>query len=176
MAMAITITTDHVEAYSLCPRKAFLLMSGAAADPGPHDYEVVVVEQAESGRRAHRLRLAGEAGVAPFGGTGDLAAGREAFADAGLEAGGQQARCDFLARVDEPSGLGRFGYEPVKAIGTRRAAKHDAVGLAHAGLVLGEVQGRLPASGTLARPAGRPCKVKLAGRYKEVRKIVAALR
>jgi hypothetical protein len=35
------ITPELVEAYSLCPRKAFLLMMGAA-NPGPHDYELVV--------------------------------------------------------------------------------------------------------------------------------------
>ena len=56
--MAKTITSDLVEAYSLCPRKAFLLMTGATTDPGPHDYELVIREQAEANRQAHRARLA----------------------------------------------------------------------------------------------------------------------
>ena len=78
--------------------------------------------------------------------------------------------------MNEPSRLGRHSYEPVKVIGTCRASRTDAIGLAYQGLVLGEVQGRLPASGTLVRLGDRPCKVKLAGKYKEVRKIVEALK
>ena len=61
-------------------------------------------------------------------------------------------------------------------IGTCRASRTDALGLAYQGLVLGEVQGRQPASGTLVRLGDRPSKVKLAGKYKEVRRIVEALR
>ena len=48
------ISSELIEAYSLCPRKAFLLMTGATANPGPHDYEVVIREQAEANRQAHR--------------------------------------------------------------------------------------------------------------------------
>jgi hypothetical protein len=40
--MTQTITSDLVEAYSLCPRKAFLLMAGTGANPGPHDYELAL--------------------------------------------------------------------------------------------------------------------------------------
>ena len=50
------------------------------------------------------------------------------------------------------------------------------IGLAYRGLVVGEVQGRLPNSGTLVRLGDRPSKVKLAGTYKEVRKIVDAMK
>jgi hypothetical protein len=36
--MAVTITSDLVEAYSLCPRKAFLVMTGATTSAvGVHD-------------------------------------------------------------------------------------------------------------------------------------------
>jgi hypothetical protein len=66
LAMARPITSDLVEAYSLCPRKAFLLMTGATPRPGPHDYEVVVREQAEANRQAHRARLAEGGEVAPM--------------------------------------------------------------------------------------------------------------
>ena len=89
---------------------------------------------------------------------------------------GLHARCDFLTKVNEPSRLGRFSYEPVKVIGTCRASRPDTLGLAYQGLVLGEVQGRQPSSGTLVLLGDRPGKVKLAGKYKEVRRIVDALR
>src|SRR5688572_8511983 len=119
--MTRSITTDHVEAYSLCPRKAFLLMTGAMTDPGPHDYELVVQEQAEGNRRDHRALLANAGQVIPFTTQADLALGHEMLVNAQLAAGGLQARCDSLVRVNEPSRLGKFAYEPVKVIGTSRA-------------------------------------------------------
>ena len=170
------ISSELVEAFSLCPRKAFLLMTGATASPGPHDYEVVIREQAEANRQAHCARLAEGGEVVPFGGLSEMAAGREIVADADLTADGLHARCDFLTKVNESSRLGRFSYEPVKVIGTCRASRPDTLGLAYQGLVLGEVQGRQPSSGTLVLLGDRRGKVKLVGKYKEVRRIVDALR
>ena len=137
---------------------------------------MVIREQAEANRQAHRARLAKGGEVVPFGGPAEMAAGREVVADAELAADGLHARCDFLTKVNESSRLGRFSYEPVKVIGTCRASRPDALGLAYQGLVLGEVQGRQPSSGTLVLLGDRPGKVKLAGKYKEVRRIVEALR
>jgi predicted RecB family nuclease len=171
-----TITSDLVEAYSFCPRKAFLLMTGATTSPGPHDYELVIREQADANRQAHRDRLAEAVEVVPFGGPADLAAGRGVLADAELTAGALRARYDFLAKVDEPSRLGQHAYEPVRAIGTGAASRTDALCSAYQGLVLGEVQGRLPVSATLVRSGGCPRKVQLAGKYKAARRVVEALR
>jgi predicted RecB family nuclease len=173
--MTRPITADHVEAYSLCPRKAFLLMAEAAASPGPHNHELVVREQTDANRQAHRHRLEAAGQVALFGGLEDLATGRPVLSDADLAANGLQARCDFLTKADGPSRPGRHCYEPVVVLGTCRASRTDMVGLAYRGIVLGEIQGGLPASGTLVRSAGRPCKVKLGGRYKAAKKIVEAL-
>jgi len=97
--MTTTITSDLVEAYSLCPRKAFLLMTGTSPSPGPHDYEPVVREQADANRQAHRARLEEEGEVVPFGGPADLAAGRQVIADAELTTDILHARYDFLAKV-----------------------------------------------------------------------------
>lgn len=174
--MAVTITSDIVEAYSLCPRRAFLLMTGETPDPGPHDYELIIREQAEANRQARRSRLAQVGEVVAFRGPADLATGRDLHADAELATGVLRARCDFLARVDVPSRLGRHSYEPVTVIGTRGASRSDALGLAYRGLVLSDVQGRLPASGMLIRMGGHPSKVQLASKYKEVRRIVDAVR
>jgi predicted RecB family nuclease len=174
--MTKAITVELVEAYSLCPRKAFLLMAGTGETPNPHDYELVVRDQAEANRHAHRVRLAEVGEVVPFGGLDDLAAGKKVLGDVDLTTDGLQAQCDFLMKVSESSRLGRFSYEVVKVIGTCRALRSDTLGLAYQNLVLGEIQGRLPASGTLVRLGDRPGKMKLAGRYREVRRIVEALR
>jgi hypothetical protein len=156
--MAKTITSDLVEAYSLCPRKAFLLMTGATTGPGPHDYELLIREQAEANRQAYRVRLAKAGEVVPFSDPAEMAAGREIVADADLTADGLHARCDFLMKVTEPSRFGRFSYEPVKVIGTCRASRPDTLGLAYQGLALGELQGRQPSSGTLVLFGNRPGK------------------
>ena len=118
--LAMTITSDLVEAYSLCPRKAFLLMTGAPTDLGPHDYELLIREQAEANRQAHRSRRVQLGEVVPFGDPADLAAGRDLLADVELTTGVLRARFDILAKVDAPSRLGRHSYEPVKVIGTCR--------------------------------------------------------
>jgi predicted RecB family nuclease len=173
--MKQTITTDLVEAYSLCPRKAFLLMAGEP-NPGPHEYVRMTDEQAAASRQARRAILE-EAGELPPGrGAADLSTGPKVVADAELVIDGLHVRCDFLTRVSEPSRLGTFGYEPVKVIGTCQASRPDALGLAYQGFVLGEVQRRLPTSGTLVLLGGRPSKVKLAAKYREVRRIVETLR
>ena len=176
MGLAKTITSDFVEAHSLCPRKAFLLMAGVIPRPGPHPYELLILEQAETNRQAHRTRLAKADEVAPFSDPTDLASGRNAFSDLELSTGLLQAHVDFLTKVDEPSNLGRHSYQPVKAIGTCKATKADALGLSYQGLVLGDVQGRQPASGTLIRLDGHPYRLSLTGRHKEVRRIVDTLR
>jgi predicted RecB family nuclease len=172
--MTRTVTADLVEAYSLCPRKAFLLMAGEP-NPGPHEYVRIIDEQAAANRQAHRASLEKAEELPPGGRAADLGTGSKALADMELAADGLHARCEFLTKVNEASRLGRFSYEPVKIIGTCRFSRTDATALAYVGLVLGEVQGRLPASGTLVRLGDHPCKVKLAGRFKEVRKIVETL-
>src|SRR5580658_8007627 len=111
--MTNIITADLVEAYSLCPRKAFLLMTGATPSPGPHGYESVVREQAEANRQAHRVRVAEAATVTSFQGTDDLASGQGALADADMAVGDLQTRCDFLIKVEEVSRSGRHSHEPV---------------------------------------------------------------
>src|SRR5262249_38815925 len=104
-----------------------------------------------------------------------LTAGRDVFADAELATGALHARYDFLIKGNEPSRLGRHGYEPVRGIGTYGVSRTDAICCAYQGLGLGGVQGRPPASATLVRLGGRPCKVPLAGRYKAARQVLDAL-
>jgi predicted RecB family nuclease len=143
---------------------------------GPHEYVRMIDEQAAANRQAHRARLEKAGVLPPGGGAVDLSTAPTVAADTELAPDGLHARCEFLRKVNEPSRLGRFSYEPVKVTGTCRASRPDAVGLAYQGLVLGEVQGRQPSSGTLVLLGDRPGKVKLAGKYKGVRRIVEALR
>ena len=54
--MTQPITSDLVEAYSQCPRKAFLMMTGIAR-PEAHEYVRIIDEQAAANRQGHRIRL-----------------------------------------------------------------------------------------------------------------------
>jgi hypothetical protein len=105
--MTNTITTDLVEAYSLCPRKAFLLMAGEPHQ-GPHEYVRMTNEKAAASRQARRVILQEAGELPPDGGAADLSKGPKVVADAELVIDGLHARCDFLTKVSEPSRLGRF--------------------------------------------------------------------
>jgi predicted RecB family nuclease len=169
------IASEVVEAYSHCPRKAFLLMSGQD-QAVPTDYIRMTEEQAAANRKAYRGRLMEAGHTAGPSGPTDLTTGREVLVDAVLSADGLEARCDALTRVGRPLGPGGAVYEPVKVIGAHRVTKAQTIGLAFLGYVLGRLQHHPPAAGTLVRAGDRPCRVKLAGKYKEVRSIVASLK
>jgi predicted RecB family nuclease len=173
--MTRTITVDLVEAYSLCPRKAFLVMAGES-NRVMHDCVIMIDEQTAANTEVHRSSLEKAGDLPPGGGAADLSTGPNVAAETKLAIDDLHARCEFLTKVNEPSRLGRFSYEPVKVIGTYRPSRSDIVGLAYQGLVLGEVQGRQPSSGTLVLLGDCPSKVNLVGKYKEVRRIVDALR
>src|SRR5260370_3163727 len=101
------ITLDIVEAYSFCPRKAFLLQRGEPAGV-PHEYARVIEEQEAANRQAHRAHLVEGGEVVPFGGPAEMAAGQEIVADADLTADELHARCDFLKNRTERSPFGTF--------------------------------------------------------------------
>jgi predicted RecB family nuclease len=64
----------------------------------------------------------------------------------------------------------------VKVLGTSRVTRSQILSLAYLGLVLGHAQPRPPATGTLVLVGEQTRRIKLAGKYKEVRSIVATLR
>jgi predicted RecB family nuclease len=169
------ITSDIVEAFSLCPRKAFLLLRGEQAG-APHEYVRIIEEQEAANRQAYRVSMAGAADTSGVRRLSDLMAGHDVILDVALVADDLEARCDALRRGKGAAGQQECSYEPVKVLGTRRVTKSQVLGLAYLGHVLGHVQPRPPAAGTLVRAGGQACRVKLAGRYKEVRSIVATLR
>src|SRR5215475_1896917 len=94
-SMKQIITTDLVEAYSLCPRKAFLLMAGEP-NPGPHEYVRITDEQATANRQARRAILENIGELPADGGAASLSTGPKVVAAAELAIDGLHARCDFL--------------------------------------------------------------------------------
>src|SRR5438270_4578641 len=82
-AMKQIVTTDLVEAYSLCPRKAFLLMAGEP-NAGPHEYVRMTDEQAAASKQARRAILEEAGELPPGGAVDDLSTGSKVVADAEL--------------------------------------------------------------------------------------------
>ena len=76
--MEYTITSEIVEAYSLCPRKAFLLLRGET-ERVPHAYASFIEEQEIENRQTHRNRLLETAHAVT--GPLDLTGGREIVVD-----------------------------------------------------------------------------------------------
>ena len=168
------ITSEVVVAQSLCPRKAFLLLEGKESGK-PHEY-VEVLEQQRSHNRASYLNdLRENHGAVPFTEEA-MTRGRDLLTETVLTRGDLQAYCDALTKVKVSSSLGRFSYEPTVVIGTHKVSKTDRVELAFAGLVLGEVQDRLPDTGQIVGGDGNVHKVRLDCDYKDQAGAVKALR
>src|SRR5437762_897009 len=100
LAMPEAITSAHIEAYSHCPRKAFLLRTGATTTADPHPYASHIQEQADANRRAHLARLAQAGEVARYSGPADLDAGWGVISEVELKVGDLHAHVDFLSKVE----------------------------------------------------------------------------
>ena len=171
--MTQLITLPIVEAYSHCPRKAYLLRSDASGVP--HEYTQIIAEREAANREAHRNRLPKTEGITQYS-TDELKRGRNVLLDAVLTADGLEANCDALTRTRPSSKATGINYEPVRVIGTDRISRHQIIGLAYLGHVLGRLQQHIPQTGTIVRAGDRPCRVKFTNHYKEVRSIVATVR
>src|SRR5690349_14506705 len=91
------ITSDIAEAFSLCPRKAFLLLRGERAG-APHEYVRIVEEQEAANRQAYRASMAGAADATGAHRLSDLMAGHDVILDVAVVADDLEARCDALTR------------------------------------------------------------------------------
>ena len=152
--MGPIITSDIVEAYALCPRKAFLLLRGEQVKV-PHEYARIIEEQEAENRQAYRAGMVEAAGATGARHPADLEAGHDVILDAVVVADGLEARCDALTTSKGTVGKRGCSYEPVKVLGTRQVTKSQIVGLAYLGHVLGQVQPRPSATGTLIRLGGQ---------------------
>ena len=168
------ITSEIVVAYSLCPRKAFLLLEGKEKGK-PYEYVEILEEQRRQNRDDYLNTLQEKNTVVPF--TEERMRSRsDVLIEATLKHRDLQAYCDSLTKVKTNSSLGRFSYEPTVVIGTHKVSKEDKTELAFAGFVLGEVQGTLPASGTIIAMEGKRQRAKLESHIKTVTPAIETLR
>lgn len=151
--MSHRVTSQLVEAYQHCPRKAFFLLRGVP-EPHPHDYERVVEERAARRRTTYFAAISAQKKRTPVViSTGDL-----------------QAICDALTH-----GKKRGQREPHLVIGTENPSPSDKARLAFAGYALGQ-DGRRPSFGLIVPFTGNPKRVKLDPLYSGIAKAVEKLR
>ena len=73
------------------------------------------------------------------------------------------ADCDVLTKVHRSgSSLGSHSYEPVSIVGTHQVTKEQKLALLFVGYVLGQMQNKLPAAGTIVGTDCQAHKVRMA--------------
>lgn len=175
--MRCAITSEIVEGYSLCPRKAFLLLWDRV-ERDPHEYASVIEEQEAENRKTYRNRLFETTGAVVTCGPLNPSDDREIVVDVVLSADGLEARCDAVrwARRTSAQGKRKSSYEPVMVVGTHHVAQSQIIALAYLGHVLGQLQHHVPIAGTIVLADGQACRINLTKKYQRVKPIVAVLK
>lgn len=152
--MNIVITSEVLKAYSLCPRKAYLLMCGKERGT-IHEYEQILIRN-QFANQSRNLELLKQkyTNVYPYS-VANFEKGYEFLIDANLSTDKFQANCSILTRVDNLS------YEPTIFIGTHTINNTDKLSLIFAGYVLTEIHGKVPAVGHIVNMKGKSRRLKL---------------
>ena len=167
------IRTEVVTAYSHCPRKAFLLH--CTEDSGtPNDYVRILEERASANRASYLATLQQTNPSTCSYDDRAISSGIEVLTEANLEAADIEAYCDALRIVDQRGDP--VAYEPMIVVGTYRVEKEQMLNLAVAGYVLGQLQGKSPATGCLITLDGERHRVNLRPMYKTVSSYLRQIR
>ena len=152
--MNVVINSEIVQAYSLCPRKAYLLMYGK--EQGElHEYEQILIKK-QLVNQARNLELLKQKNidVYPYN-TSNLEKGCKLLIDANLTAENFLCYCPILTKFNELS------YEPTIFIGTYTVNKTDKLKLMFINYVLTEIQGKTSDKGYIINITGKSRRLKL---------------
>jgi hypothetical protein len=162
--MSTAITPDVAVAYTLCPRKAYLLL--CTDEQGvPHHYPSILAAGQHRNRASYlhglKRRDADESG---YGGT-RLQPGSGRLSAAVLKTLDCEAYCDGLTpALPVTAGHGKH-YEPTLVSGTHKVTQEQRLALLFIGYVLGQVQDaprRLAPSSALTDGSTRCCWTSVA--------------
>ncbi len=166
--MNVVITSEILQAYSLCPRKAYLLMHGK--DRGElHEYEKIL-EKHQLENQTENLKIIEQrcSDIHPYS-TENLKKDYEFLIDANLSAEKFQAYCSILKRIDN------LNYEPTIFIGTYKINDIDKLKLVFIGYVLAKIQGKSPKMGHIVNVKGESRRLKLEESNKLITPLLAPL-
>ncbi len=172
--MTKTITSEVLVAYSQCLRKAFLLLY--SDDKGvPHEYISVLNQQRRVNQSQHINRLKQESrDIQPYA-VDYLKNGANFVDNALLQIAGLEAECGLLTKVQGPSLLGNYHYEPTIFVGTHKISGEQKLELAFVGYVLGQLQSKPPVAGRIVGANGSSHRVELGNNGKMIISLLETL-
>ena len=144
------ITPDVVVAYTLCPRKAYLLL--CTDDQGaPHDYPRILAAVQRRNRARYLNGLKQKHGDTRHCGGTLLRPSDGPLAAAVLTASDCEVYCDRLTPAPRPPARRGRPYEPTVVSGTHKVTPDQRLALLFIGYVLGQLQYAPPSAGFICR-------------------------
>ncbi len=161
------ITRAAVLGHYYCERKAYLKMfTGERGEAGEY---AAVMERAKERTRLRYLRELARNGLRIEAFTEKaLQDGAQSLADAVLSTERFGTECALLLRVAGRSRFGEHRYEPVICAPAHELRQEDRLEVLFAGYVLSEVQGAVPAHGTVVLLGGGSARVRIADGMKHL--------
>jgi len=158
--MGKTITSEIVVAYAQCPRKAYLLLY-TNEQSLPHEYVRILEQRKIANQNAYLDTFRQEHTNVQTYSIAALRSGSDFLVDTTLQAGTFEAACGILTKVEMPSSLGEYSYEPSIFVGTHRVNKNQKLALFFVSHVLEQIQSTPPVVGRIVVMGSKPRKVKL---------------
>ena len=142
----------------------------------PHEYARVLEEQARQNRIQYLNRIEQEHPGVSAGNAAAFSIGEEVLLDVPLRLHDLAADCDVLTKVQRNSSLGSHSYEPISIVGTHQVTKEQKLALLFVGYVLGQLQNKLPTTGTIVGADGQAHKVGMESADRTLMPMIKALR
>jgi predicted RecB family nuclease len=167
------ISSDIVVAYSHCPRKAFLLMSGEqGVDVG---YVNILKQKRFLQKSKYTKEIKSIESDIQINKSNSLKKYGNTLVNVNLKSEYFEASCDILTRTYKVSSVKKAVYEPTIFIGTLNISKEHKLELAFVGHVLGKVEGQIPEKGKIISADGKSHGLKLKLLLKSLQKILSPL-
>ena len=172
--MKQNITTHVAVAYSHCPRKAFLLLSGTKAGKH-HEYVEILAQKQRVAQAAYLDKLSQKENDIHSYTSHSLESKSTLITNALLQADRLEADCGLLTKVATHSTLGHYSYEPTIFVGTYSISKEQKLALFFTAHVLEKLQNKQPTIGHIVNVEGKSHKIKLDGRAQTLLPILEPL-
>lgn len=167
--MNVVINFKILQAYSLCARKAYLLMQ-TNEEGEIHEYETILERHQLKNQTKNLENLVHKYNDVHLYSVENLNKGYDFLIDAYLSTEKLQIYCPLLKKT------GNLSYEPTIFIGTYKINKTDKLKLIFIGHILAEIQGISPKLGHIVNVKGESRQLKLEQSNKILTPILAPLK
>jgi len=167
------ISSEIVVAYSQCPRKAFLLMSG---EQGVEVEYVKILKQKGFLQKSKYIKdIEPTASDIQIDKSNNLKKYGDTLVNVNLKSEYFEVSCDVLTRASKVSSAKKAVYAPTIFVGTHNVRKEHKLELAFVGYMLGKIEGPTPEKGTIVSADGKSHRLKLKPLLKSLQKIILPL-